>query len=461
MSRELFSLEAEQGVLGAILLEAARKNDALVEEILAAVQPSHFYFDHNAALLEVIQECHAEGMPVDAYTLSITRTYLVEDLRTLDYAAELSRNVPSSANWKAYAKVLAERAVLRSVVAAADAIKQSTTEDKDIPEIIAGAQMALADLRDLGDTDGPDYKPISDVITKNVELIDERFNGRAPRGLSTGLADLDDLLRGLRPRTMTVIAGLPGSGKTLLALQICQHVAVKAGGSALVFSLEMPEEELGQRALASLGAVDVGRLDSGKLHDDDWPRLTSAVNQAVGKNLFISDVAGLTPARIRAIARTVQRKHGLDIMAIDYLGLIPGDRQGRSRSEEIGKITKAIVRLSKELGIPILLLAQLNRESTKRAGSKRPQSSDLRDSGEIEADAHAILMVHRDMESDRGKAGITELLLTKCRHAPPGECVVQAQGNFARFVNVLPQHHGQDEIEAGRPYQARYQRGAA
>lgn len=461
MSRELFSLEAEQGVLGAIMLEAVRKNDSLVEEILATAQPHHFYYDHNAALLEVIQECHASGMPVDAITLSVVRPYLVEDLRTLDYGAELTNNVPSSANWRAYAKVLAERAALRSVVAAAEAIKQSTTEDKDIPEIIAGAQMALADLRDLGDAEGPDFKRLDDIMRKNVDLIDARFKKQAPRGLSTGLADLDALLRGLRARTVTVIAGLPGSGKTLLALQICQQVAIKGAGTGLFFSLEMPEEELGQRALASLGAVDIGRLDSGDLNDDDWPRLTSAVAQAVGKNLFISDVAGLTPARMRSIARTVQRKHGLDIIGIDYLGLIPGDRQGRSRSEEVGKITKAIVRLAKELGIPILLLAQLNRESTKRAGNKRPQSSDLRDSGEIEADAHAILMVHRDMESDRGKAGITELLLTKCRHAPPGECVVQSQGNFARFVNVLPQHLDPDEVEASRPFQGRYPRGAA
>lgn len=444
MSRELFSLEAEHSLLGALMLDPS-----LFDAITGKVTSNDFSDIDNAFLFQAIVDCQASGQPIDPVTVGVFRPNTPSGDSTIHFAGMIAKNVPSAANWSAYAKVVRERAVLRKLVETADAVRDMASEDKSLADIIAGAQQAMADLRDLEDGE-PDYKRLDQVMQKNIDTVDAKFNKTMNFGLSTGLVDLDKMLRGIRPRTLTVIAGLPGSGKTTLGLQIAQNVAVSGQGVGLVFSLEMPEEELSQRAIASLGAVDIGRLDSGEMQDEDWPRMVSAINQAKDKPLFISDRPGMTVSRIRSIARQVQKEHGLDIVMVDYLGLIPSEGNGRSRSEEVGRITKAMLRLSKELNITVILLAQLNRDSTKRVG-KKPQSSDLRDSGEIEADANAIIMVHRDMDTEEGQNGVTELLLTKCRHAPVGSCLVQQQGQYSRFVNFAGcRELSQEEVEMGR-----------
>lgn len=454
MSRELFSLEAEHGVLGAMM-----KDTSLLDSISNKVTAADFYYLKTAAMYQVILDCHASGEPIDPVTVGTFRERLPNGESTLAYAVEIAMNVPSAANWASYARTVRERAVLRRLVDVADSVRDSATENLPLAQIIASAQQAMADLRDLDDGE-PDYKRIDEIIEKNIDTIDAKHNGRQESGLSSGLPDLDKLTRGLRPRTVTVVAGLPGSGKTTLGLQIAQHIAISGAGTALVFSLEMPEEELGQRVLASLGSVDIGRLDSGTdMQDGDWAGLTAAVAKIKGKPLYVCDRPGMTPARIRSVARQVQRDHGLDVLMVDYLGLVPGDAKGRSRAEEVGKITKAMVNLAKELGVPVILLSQLNRESTKRVG-KKPVSSDLRDSGEIEADAHCILMVHRDMDTEQGQNGVTEILMTKCRHAPVGSCLVQQQGLFSRFVSFAgTREANQDEYDAGRDFSGKFSRG--
>jgi replicative DNA helicase len=340
------------------------------------------------------------------------------------------------------------------LVGAADAVRELASENRPVAEIIASAQQAMADLRDL-DTGEPDYKRMDEVVTRNIDIIDAKFNGAVQSGLSTGLVKLDELIRGLRKKTVTIVAGLPGSGKTTLGLQIAQHIACTGLGVGMVFSLEMPEEELANRALASLGSVDLQVLDSGKLQDDDWPRLTSAVSKIMDKPLYVSDKSGLTVARIRSICRQVKRKHGLDVVVIDYIGLIGSDGKAFNRTAELGKISTGIVNIAKELEVPVILLAQLNRDSTKRPG-KKPIASDLRDSGQIEADAHCIILVHRDMDSEEGQNGATELIMPKCRHAPVGSCVVQQQGRFARFVNFAGREPSQEEVEISRPFASQY-----
>ncbi len=455
MSRELYSLEAEHGVLGAILQAGLQNDQALLEDAIGSVTVSDFYFEDNAALFEAIKACYEEGVPVDPLTVGIIRDTLPGGAKIIPYAGEIARTVPSIANWKEYARHVRERAILRRLIAAAESVKASATDDRPLPEIIAGAQQAMADLRDLED-EAPKYKRLDEVMLKVVDVIDDKFNGRAPQWPGTGLVDLDKLVRGIRPRKITVIAGLPGSGKTTLALQIAQHNACEAGEPWLVFSLEMPEEELGVRAIASLGGVDLKRLDDPQqLGDDDWPRITSAVAKAKGAPLFICDDPNVTASQIRSIARRVKREHGLAGIVVDYLGLIPPEAKGRTRSEEVGRTNKALLRLAKELGVPVIELAQLNRDSTKRPG-KRPQSSDLRDSGEIEADASCILMVHRDMDSEAGQNGITEILMTKCRHAPPGKCHLQQEGQFGRFGTLTGYREvSEDEVEMGRPFKGR------
>ncbi|MGY2157150.1 replicative DNA helicase [Pseudomonas tolaasii] len=447
--RELYSDEAEHALLGSLMLDGE-----LFDSITASVTTADFHDPENAALFQVMLDLHATGAPVDPVTLHDFKPYLPSGGATIAYAGELARNTPSTANWKAYARTVVERAVLRRLVEAADAVRDSANENRPVAEIIASAQQAMADLRDL-DTGEPDYKRMDEVVTRNIDIIDAKFNGVVQSGLSTGLTDLDKLIRGLRKKTVTVVAGLPGSGKTTLGLQIAQHIACTGAGVGMVFSLEMPEEELANRALASLGSIDLQRLDNGKLEDDDWPRLTSAVNKIMDRPLYLSDKSGLTVPRIRSVCRQVKRKHGLDVVVIDYIGLIGSDGKAFNRTAELGKISTGIVNIAKELDVPVILLAQLNRDSTKRPG-KKPIASDLRDSGQIEADAHCIILVHRDMDSEEGQNGATELLMPKCRHAPVGSCVVQQQGKFARFVNFAGREPTQEEVEIGRPFAEQY-----
>lgn len=447
--RELYSDEAEHALLGALMLDGE-----LFDSITASVSTADFHDPENAALFQAMLDLHATGAPVDPVTLHDFNPYLPSGDSTIAYAGELAKNTPSTANWRAYARTVTERAVLRRLVGAADAVRDSANENRPVSEIIASAQQAMADLRDL-DTGEPDYKRMDEVVTRNIDIIDSKFNKTLKTGLSTGLEDLDKLIRGLRKKTVTIVAGLPGSGKTTLGLQIAQHIACTGLGVGMVFSLEMPEEELGNRALASLGGVDLRVLDNGQLLDEDWPRLTSAVNKIMDKPLYVSDKSGLTVPRIRSICRQVKRKHGLDVVVIDYIGLIGSDGKAFNRTAELGKISTGIVNIAKELDVPVILLAQLNRDSTKRPG-KKPIASDLRDSGQIEADAHCIILVHRDMESEEGQNGVTELLMPKCRHAPVGSCLVQQQGQYARFVNFAGREPTQDEVEANRPFAGRF-----
>lgn len=448
--RELYSDEAEHALLGSLLLDGD-----LFDSITTSVTVADFHDPENAALYQVMVDLHATGAPIDPVTLNDFRPKLPSGGTTFAYAAELATNTPSTANWRAYARTVSERAVLRRVVEAADAVRESASENRPVAEIIASAQQAMADLRDL-DTGEPDYKRMDEVVTRNIDIIDSKFNsGESVSGLSTGLTKLDEMIRGLRKKTVTIVAGLPGSGKTTLGLQIAQHIACGGLGVGMVFSLEMPEEELANRALASLGAVDLKVLDSGRLEDDDWPRLTSAVNKIAGKPLYVSDKSGLTVPRIRSICRQVKRKHGLDVVVIDYIGLIGSDGKAFNRTSELGKISTGIVNIAKELEVPVILLAQLNRDSTKRPG-KKPIASDLRDSGQIEADAHCIILVHRDMDDEQGQNGATELIMPKCRHAPVGSCVVQQQGRFARFVDFAGREPTQEEVEISRPFSEQY-----
>lgn len=452
MSRELYSLESEHGVLGAILRAAVQQDTALVDQVVETITAADFYFDDNAALFQTIADLHAEGVPVDPVTIAQVRPTLPSNGRTLAYAGEIAMNVPSTANWRTYSRHLRERAVLRRLIDAARTVEDLATEDRPLAEIIARAQEAMADLRDLDD-DTPAYRRLDEVVLKVCDKLDDGLNDRLPKFQETGLADLDKLMRGIRPKKVTVIAGLPGSGKTTLALQIAQHNAVKRGRPWLVFSLEMPEEELGTRAIASLGGIDLKRLDAPKdMDEDDWQRVGVAANQAKDAPLFICDDPAVTPSRMRAIARRAKREHGLAGIVVDYLGLVPVDVRGRTRSDEVGAVSKALLRLSKELDVPVIVLSQLNRESTKRTGkAKRPQASDLRDSGEIEADASCILIVHRDMDSEEGQNGITEVLMPKNRNAQPGMCHVQQQGQYGRFVNLFGYREpSQEEVEMGR-----------
>ncbi|WP_330208660.1 replicative DNA helicase [Pseudomonas sp. Z13] len=447
--RELYSLEAEQGVLGALILD-----QSLADRVFGLVDTADFYFDDNAALFEEARTRHEAGMPIDVVTVSLSRRLLPSGATTLGYAGDIARNVPSVANWKTYAREVKERSVLRHLVAVSQEIQDGASANRPFPEIIASAQQKMADLRDLGFDDQQSYYRASEILPGVIDTIDSKFNKTMPAGLSTGLKDLDELVRGLRPGNMIVIGGLTGSGKTILGLQIAQHVTCNLDGVGLAFSMEMTKEELITRGLASIGSVNLSKLDSGDLEDDDWPKLTGAVNVLNKAKLFVNDQAGMTMPRIRSIARQCQLREGLNVLLVDYVQLITAEG-GANRSLEVGKISTALKNLAKELKVPVIVLAQLNRGSTNRP-DKRPRPSDIRDSGQIEQDADVVILVHRDTESEEGQNGVTELIVGKVRHAKIGSCLVQQQGKYVRFVNFAGREPTQEEVEIGRPFAEQY-----
>lgn len=441
--RELYSLEAEQGVLGALILD-----QSLADRVFGLVDTADFYFDDNAALFEEAHACHEAGMPIDVVTVSLSRRLLPSGATTLGYAGEIAHNVPSVANWKTYAREVKERSVLRHLVAVSQEIQDGASANRPFPEIIASAQQKMADLRDLGFDDQQSYYRASEILPGVIDTIDSKFNKTMPAGLSTGLKDLDELVRGLRPGNMIVVGGLTGSGKTILGLQIAQHVTCNLDGVGMAFSMEMTKEELITRGLASIGSVNLSKLDSGDLEDDDWPKLTGAVNVLNKAKLFVNDQAGMTMPRIRSIARQCQLREGLNVLLVDYVQLITAEG-GANRSLEVGKISTALKNLAKELKIPVIVLAQLNRGSTNRP-DKRPRPSDIRDSGQIEQDADVVILVHRDLDSEEGQNGVTELIVGKVRHAKVGSCMVQQQGKYVRFVDFGGKPPTTEEVEMGR-----------
>lgn len=443
MSRELFNVDAEYGLLGAMFVDPL-----LVDEIATRVSAADFHEIENAALFRAILDCHEAGDPVDVVMVSEHHQFLPSGDSMLGYAATIQANAQGTSSWKTYARVIRERAVLRKVVETAYAISESANDDLPVAEIIARGQQAMADLRDLDDGE-PDYHKVSDILTTVIDTIDAKFSKTAPKGLTTSIPDLDKLIRGLRPGNMVVVAGLPASGKTILGVQMAQHVTTQLAGAGLVFSLEMTKEELVTRNIASLGSVDLTRLDEGDtLQDDDWPKITGAVDKLSKARLYVSDQAGMTVARIRSIARQCQRREGLDVLVVDYITLIAG-AGGQNRTLEVGKISTALKNLAKELKVPVIVLAQLNRGPTNRP-DKRPRPSDIRDSGQIEQDADVVILVHRDMESEEGQNGVTELIVGKCRHGKQGTCLVQQQGKFVRFVPFGGKAPSDEEVEMGR-----------
>ncbi|GLK88299.1 replicative DNA helicase [Pseudomonas turukhanskensis] len=455
-----YRLEAEQGVLGAIMIASLNASTGMVDEILAQMTSGDFWHQDNAALFDVISDCYAQRMPVDSVTLGSIQRLLPSGALTLEYATNLCRNVPSAANWKSYAEQVKKWALVRQFRDLGQIVDSGVYDDLPADEILERCGSALADLRDLQSSGKGGYKRMSDVLPAVLDHMDDELNDKAPPKLSTGLVDLDKLIGFLRQKSMVVIGGRPGSGKTMLGLQIMNHVATRGRGVGLVVSLEMPGEQLTIRTIASLGGVDLRRMEEVKcLEQEEWDRIGVAAKKIKDAELYLLDTPGMTMPAIRSEALRLKREVGLDIMMIDYVQIVATDGKSQNRSDAVAKVSIAIMNLSRELAIPILVLAQLNRGPANRP-NKKPQASDLKESGQIEQDADAVILVHYDRESEMGEQCVTELILDKGRHAEAGSCLVQRQGQYGRFVNFAGREPTQEEVEIGRPFAARQFKGA-
>lgn len=457
--RELYSDEAEHGVLGAVLQAALQQDDGLVEDILGQMTSSDFYHVDNAALFEVMLECRDQSMPIDPVTVGTVQRTLPSGDQVMAYAAELANKVPSVANWKTYAKHVKEWGVIRRILDIAGQAREMVQAGAPTAEVIAASQQAMADLRDLHSGAGS-YKRMSEILPAVLESMQDVLDDKAPPKKSTGLTDLDKLVGDLPPKSMIVIGGRPSSGKTMLGLQILQHIATHGQGVGLAVSLEMPGEQLTLRSIASLGGVGLQRLREVKsLDDDEWARVGSAAGKIKQAELYLIDRPGMTMPEIRTEARTLMREKGLDVLLIDYLQIIGFDSRLPSRTEAVARNSTAIMNLSRELGIPIIALAQVNRGPSSRP-NKKPQSSDLKDSGQIEQDADVVILVHHDPESEAGQQGVTELIVDKNRHGDSGSCLVHRQGQYSRFANFAGCLPSDEEMGSGRGSYAQRHKGS-
>lgn len=451
----LYSHEAEYALIGSMI-----HTPALIDDVRLEV--NDFHHPACAELFELLSACRNKGVLIDVVTLSDVRPRLADGQSTLGVAAHIANRTPSAANFTEYARVVKQRSVARRVIAAATVMTQSLEGGTPLDEVLAQGQQAWLALEAEGMDSKRRYRFIGDVLEEAINGIDRRFNREISLGFDTGLKSLDEFIPGICPGHVIVVAGEPGSGKTTLGLNIAERVALHSKATALVFSLEMSDVELTNRSLASVGGVQLQHISEGhSMTDSDWPGLTGAVNKLNGAPLVLCDDAMLTLKDIRQIARTVKREHGLGLIALDYVGLVKGESKNAPRHEQVAEISKGIKRLAKELGVPILLLAQLNRGPKQRA-NKRPTKSDLRESGQLEADADVVVLVHRDNESEAGQAGVTELIVDKNRHGKTGFCRVQHQGAYHRFVELVGYHASDEEVEMGRAFAGRqYGKGRA
>lgn len=446
IERPLIAVEAEHGVLGGLM-----HTPALCEDVGAFLGAEDFGDENNGALYAMILGCHSKQVSPDPIALSELRAELPSGDSTFVYAVELMRNVSGSSNVKHYAKIIRERSKARQMYQIANDIMSMAMSVGTISEQLSAAQAMMMDLSAEEET--PDVVTMKQALGPVFDEMEERRVGKKVMGEDFGLTDLDKIVKTLRPGNLVIVAGRPGTGKTVLGTGIADRVAIK-GGASLVFSLEMPTKELAKRSLAAQAGVSQDLIDTGKALEDNEAsaKLTVAVGRLAEADVRICDKGALTFARICSIARFQHRAKKLSLIVVDYLSLIATDPTSKvqNRNLELGSYTRGFKALAKELGIPVVVLAQLNRSIENRTDPK-PKMSDLRDSGEIEQDADVIIMAHRDKDTERGRNGITEVDVVKVRHADIGGCLLQFQGAYARFVNACPSDYSQDDRQQAQP----------
>lgn len=431
----LFSVEAEHAVLGAMLIRPE-----LVSTLSEDLSHKDFYSADHQVIYQRIISLHSAGMAVDIITVS-EGLILPHDDNAFAYVAEIANNTPSVANAFAYAKIVCERAVSRRLLNAGIEIQDIAKSSGELQERIAEASAVMAGIE--APDDGSDAVLIQDLVLQQLdewEARQKRFeSGQTLAGMSTGLKDLDNQLGGLRPGQLIVVGGRPGMGKTTLGMGFALDAALNQEKSALVFSLEMSHGQLVDRLVASVAGVSLQKIQSGEVwrDPDDAQAMSGAASRLRGAKLAIIDKGNLTINGIRSTARKFKYKHKLDLVIIDYLQLMGGNG-GSNRNEEVSIISRGAKLLARELNVPVVLLSQLNRESTKRPGAK-PQVSDLRDSGSIEQDADVVILVHRSQDSDDPEYGSSELIVGKHRDGEAGTVMTAFIGKHNKFADLAPE----------------------
>jgi replicative DNA helicase len=434
------SIEAEQSVLGGLMLD----NEA-ADRIGDVIGPEDFYADSHRLIYAAATRLIADGRPADVVTVSeaLDSTQKLDYVGGLSYLGALVQNVPTAANIRHYAAIVRERSILRQLAGTAGEIADAAYNPlgRSAREVLDVAEAKVLHIAEQGSRGQQNYTEISKLLASVVERIEDLYNRDDPSdvtGVATGYTDLDRMTAGLQPGDLVIVAGRPSMGKTSLALNMGEHVALVLKKPVAVFSMEMGATQLAMRLIGSVGRLPAQHLRTGRLQPDDWEKLSSALGRLNEAPILIDETPALSAIEVRSRARRMHKQYkGLGLVIVDYLQLMQASTTGENRATEISEISRSMKALAKELKVPVVALSQLNRSLEQRP-NKRPVMSDLRESGAIEQDADLILFIYRDevYNPDTQDKGIAEIIIAKQRNGPIGMVPLTFLGEYTRFENM-------------------------
>lgn len=439
------SIEAEQSILGGLL----RDNNAW-DKISGHVSPADFYrYDHRI-IFQAITGLIDAGKPADVITVNeqLALAGKAADCGGMQYLNAMAQSTPSTANIGRYAEIVRSRGVVRQLITVANEICDDAynLRDDDVTGLLDHAEakiLGIAEARTRG-TEGPvPLLPLLNTVVEEIDALNSDDNPSEITGIATGFTDLDRMTSGLQPGDLIIVAGRPSMGKTAFAVNVGEHVAIEVQKPVVVFSMEMGGTQLARRILSSTGRLNAQNLRTGRLDEQEWPRLTYAIQKLHSAPVFIDETGSLSPAELRARARRLARKEGgLGLVVVDYLQLMVGNNKNHgkpeNRANEVAEISRSLKSLAKELKCPVIALSQLNRTLENRP-NKRPMMSDLRESGAIEQDADVIVFLYRDevYHPDSPDKGTAEVIIGKQRMGPIGTARLTWTGEHSRFSNYV------------------------
>jgi replicative DNA helicase len=441
------SIEAEQSVLGGLLL-----SPGAWDQVADIVVESDFYREDHRLIFRAISELHDNSRPTDAVTVtewfeSHGQTEMIDGGA---YIGQLVDATPSAANILAYADIVREKSILRSLIEVGTEVAAGayTSDGRDSQTLLEDAERLIFAIADKGSRRGTGFVSVQDSIKEAIDRIQELHEQEGEiTGVATGYKDFDQMTAGLHGSDLIIVAGRPAMGKTSFAMNIAEHAAIKHKVPVAIFSMEMSSLQLVMRLFASLGQIDMKSLRTGQLQENDWPKLTSAMNLLQKSHIFIDETPALSPSELRARARRLKREHDVGVIVVDYLQLmaVPGTRE--NRATEIAEISRSLKALAKELHVPVIALSQLNRSLEQRP-NKRPVMADLRESGSIEQDADLIVFIYRDevYNPDTPEKGKAEIIIGKHRNGATGTVNLAFQGQWVRFVNYAPEYYQAEDL---------------
>ncbi len=438
------NIEAEQSILGGVLID----NDAL-NTVIEFLKDGDFYREAHQKIFKSMIALSEKNEPLDLITLTneLKKKKELEDIGGASYLAGLVESVPTAANIAYYAKIVKEKSILRKLISTAtEIVTQSYQEGKDLEDFLDEAEQAI--FRISENQVRPAFYPIKEIVKESFKVIERLYEKKELiTGVPSGFKDLDRKTAGFQNADLIIVAGRPSMGKTALCLNIAQHAAITTKIPTAIFSLEMSKEQLAIRMLCSEARVDSARLRSGFLSESDWPKLTMAAGALSDAPIFIDDSAAISVLELRAKARRLKADRGLGLVIVDYLQLMRGRSGVERREQEISEISRSLKALAKELNIPVIAISQLSRKAEDRPG-RRPQLSDLRESGAIEQDADVIIFIYRDevYNPDSDQRGTAEVIIGKQRNGPTGKADLSFISEFTTFKDLF--RGAEDEIEA-------------